>query len=110
MDLNQLLGAHQRALMENRASSDKTADRAHAERIAGYADRIKRLRDHHASESTDEIETWESEGGAMSDPGTALPPGVILTWRLEYRVGSYIYSDLALAMAELERQKKCRAS
>ncbi|MDC8754758.1 hypothetical protein OIK40_08900 [Erythrobacter sp. sf7] len=109
MDLNQLLNAHQRAVMESSTSSEKTANRTQSARVADYADRIKRLREHHASESTDELESWESEGGSMPASEMALPPGVTMTMRPEYRVGRYVYSDLNLAVAELERQTKHRS-
>jgi hypothetical protein len=109
MDLNQLLSAHQRALMESGTSSDKTANLTQVTRVADYMDRIKRLRDHHASESTDELESWESEGGSVPDPELALPSGVTMTMRPEYRVGPRVYSDLPLALAEFARQTKHRA-
>jgi hypothetical protein len=106
MDLNQLLSAHQRAIMESSTSSDKTAKQTRNARVAAYADRIQRLRDHHATDSTDELEAWEGEGGSLPARGTVLPSGVKMTLRPEYRVGRYVYSDLALALAECERQTK----
>ncbi len=106
MDLNQLLSAHQRAMMERGPSKDDNADRKLAADVADYADRIQRMRDHYACEGTGEIESWESEGGLVPQPEMTLPPGVTMTLRPEYRVGPYVYSDLVLALRELERQEK----
>ncbi|WP_292931384.1 hypothetical protein [Novosphingobium sp. PASSN1] len=64
------------------------------------------MRDHYASDDTGEIESWESEGGSVPEPALILPPGVTMTLRPEYRVGPYVYSDLALALSELERQAR----
>lgn len=105
MDMNQLLNAHQRALMENGGTRAEAVDITQASRVAAYADRIERLRDHYASKIGGDFETWESEGGSMADSQSALPPGITMTWRPEFRVGPYVYSDLSLALAELERQQ-----
>lgn len=106
MDLNQLLSAHQLAVMESGISQDNAANLTKAARVANYSERIQRLRDHYVSEGAGEIESWESEGGSVPDPEIVLPSGMTMRLRREYCVGPYVYSDLTLALAELERRTK----
>lgn len=55
---------------------------------------------------------WDNEGGALDadaahalDPfANALPQGITTRLVREYMVGPYCYSDLALAIAERDRQ------
>lgn len=45
-----------------------------------------------------------NEGGALSTFAGALPVGITTRMVREYCVGRYCYSDLALAIAERDRQ------
>lgn len=50
---------------------------------------------------------WEGEGGALDPPqipDVSLPDGITTRVVREYRVGPYVYHDLALALAEHLRQ------
>lgn len=47
---------------------------------------------------------WNDEGGAQDVHGIALPAGITTRVVREYLVGSYRYTDLALAIAERTRQ------
>lgn len=69
MDWNQLLSTHQPAMMENGTSCDKTFKWTRPVHVVTCVDHIQRLRDHHAFESTNELEAWESEGGSVSNSG-----------------------------------------
>lgn len=126
MDLNELLDAHQRAAMQTQADGSPQAVR-----VALYAARIRELRDGHGDIGNDPIahgadmlvyagrsgaaairpaskalESWETEGGALASQEAAVfPEGITMTLRPEYRVGPYVYTDLALAVAELARQQ-----
>lgn len=52
------------------------------------------------------LESWETEGGAIASQEAAVfPKGITMTLRPEYRVGPNVYTDLALAVAELARQQ-----
>lgn len=129
MDLNELLDAHQRAAMQTQA--DGSPQGQQAIRVALYAARIRELRDGHGYIGSDPIapgadmlvyagrsgalpirpgpqalEAWETDGGAIASQEAALlPDGITMTLRPEYRVGPYVYTDLALAVAELARQQ-----
>lgn len=126
MDLNELLDAHQRAAMQTQADGSPQAIR-----VALYAARIRAMRDGHDDIGNDPIalgadmlvyagrsgpatirpvsralESWETEGGALASQEAAVfPQGITMTLRPEYRVGPYVYTDLALAVAELARQQ-----
>jgi hypothetical protein len=129
MDLNELLDAHQRAVMQ--LTGDGSASGKHSSRAALYAARIRHLRDGRGSGNSDPVardtdltvyagrsgtdETrsgtgslaiWESEGGALEVLNAALPSGITMTLRPEYRVGPYTYFDFALALAEHARQQR----
>lgn len=129
MDLNELLDAHQRAVMQ--AHADGCPRGEQAIRVALYAARIRKLRDRqgdadHAASGLDAdtvvyagrsgtdamplgmkaLESWETEGGALSSLPAALPDGITMTLRPEYQVGAYTYSDLAHALAEHARQQR----
>jgi hypothetical protein len=125
MALNELLDAHQRAAMQTQADGSPQAIR-----VALYAARIRELRDGHGDICNDPIahgadmlvyagrsgaaairpvskalESWETDGGAIASQEAAVrPEGITMTLRPEYRVGPYVYTDLALAVAELARQ------
>jgi len=129
MDLNELLDAHQRAAMQTQA--DRSPQGHQAIRVALYAARIRELRDGHGYIGSDPIdpgadmlvyagrsgvaairpgtkalESWETEGGALASQEAAVfPEGITMTLRPEYRVGPYVYTDLALAVAELARRQ-----
>ena len=129
MDLNELLHAHQVAVMQASASGDDDTRQNHFDQVALYAQRIRDLRDFrqqtdppagterqativygtyagdpqpHAQ--TISINAWESEGGAIDRPDLPPPPGLILKMVPQYSVGPYVCSDLALACAEHARQ------
>lgn len=129
MDLNELLDAHQRAVMQ--ITGDASASGKHATRAALYAARIRHLRDGRDSGDneplapdtdltvyagrsgrqetppvTGSLAIWESEGGALEVLSAELPSGITMTLRPEYRVGPYAYSDFALALAEHARQQR----
>ncbi len=128
MDLNELLDAHQRAAMQTRADGSPQGEQA--VRVALYAARIREMRDGHGDIGKNPIalgadmlvyagrsgagslrrgrtavETWETEGGALTPRKDGLPEGITMTLQPEYRVGPYVYTDLALAVAELARQQ-----
>lgn len=50
------------------------------------------------------VRSWENEGGALSTFAGALPVGITTRMVRQYCVGRYCYSDLALAIAERDRQ------
>ncbi|MCU0949453.1 MAG: hypothetical protein MUF47_14615 [Porphyrobacter sp.] len=129
MDLNELLDAHQRAVMQ--ITGEGSASGKHATRAALYAARIRDLRDGRGSGDNDPdardtamtvyagrsdtgetrpgtgaLAIWEGEGGALEVLCATLPPGITMTLRPEYRVGPYAYSDFALALAEHARQQR----
>ena len=64
-----------------------------------------------ADPSLASLNSWEDEGGALDPPfvplpaETSLPSGITVNLIREYHVGSYVYQDLSLAMAENERKK-----
>lgn len=126
MDLNEALHAHQIAVMKIAAGGSMTAD--DTAKLALYAAQISAL--HGPAPYTDprpraepdsiihagyeggsetgiaENETWESEGGSIALSPDILPSGITMMLRPEYRVGPYVYGDLALAKAELARRKR----
>lgn len=129
MDLNELLHAHQVAVMQASASGDDVTRQSHFDKVALYARRIRELRDFRqradpptgsdrqatiiyatyagdpqSHAQTMSISVWESEGGAVDQPESALPPGLILKMIPQYWVGPYVYSDLDHACAEYTRQ------
>lgn len=129
MDLNELLHAHQVAVMHASASGDDRGRDNHFAKVAEYADRIRQLRE--VRRMTDDkkqkngpetiiygtyagdtvgppaprpVESWEDEGGALDPPEIVLPEGIEMKTVREYRVGPYVYQDLNLAMAEHMRR------
>lgn len=129
MDLNELLHAHQVSVMEASAAGDDLAKQDHFEMVALYAQRIRELREFHlqsqlpptslAGETivygtyagdpapmSGSLTEWENEGGAIKSPAASVPPGVTLAYLPQYYVGPYVYSDLALAVAEHGRQAR----
>lgn len=130
MDLNQLLYAHQLALMHIDALADGEDEQPCADKIALIAEQIRQLRNHDLVPPTtlpsdagnralinatyagtpnvcpadDRVEIWESEGGSLPSSADALPSGITITWRPQYHVGPCTYSDLAAAKAEYARQ------
>ncbi len=55
------------------------------------------------------LREWESEGGSLAAAPLPQPsPGIEVTVAAQYRVGSYRYTDLACAEAELRRQQGLR--
>lgn len=126
MDLNEALHAHQLAVMKIAAGGSMTAD--DAAKLALYAAQISALHGPapytdprpraesdtiihagHEGDPETEIaanETWESEGGAIELTPDILPSGITIMLRSEFRVGPYVYGDLALAKAELARRER----
>ena len=134
MDLNELLHAHQVAVMQASARGDDADRDGHFAKVAEYARRVRALRtmDPMISDKTiapegppdiiygtyagdagkpsgaEPIASWEDEGGAVRHPETPLPEGVELTMVRHYHVGPYVYQDLDLAVAEHLRQLSAR--
>lgn len=129
MDLNELLHAHQVAVMHASAAGDDRARKIHFSRVAEFAERIRQLREVrrmtenkrqangpetivYSSYAGDTVgppaprpvESWEDEGGALYPPEVVSPEGIKTKMVREYRVGPYVYQDLNLAMAEHMRQ------
>ena len=50
------------------------------------------------------VDSWEDEGGALDPPQVVMPDGVTSKTVRHYHVGSYVYQDLDLAVAEHLRQ------
>ncbi|MFA6218150.1 MAG: hypothetical protein WC692_00030 [Erythrobacter sp.] len=130
MDLNELLHAHQVAVMKACAVGDGDTRQGHFDKVAEYAERIGQLRAMrrntgppplpnalesviYASYAGDTlprpaakaIASWEGEGGALNPPEIPLPAGLTMKTFRRYYVGSYVYEDLELALAEHGRQK-----
>lgn len=133
MDLNELLHAHQVAVMEASAAGDDVARQGHFEKVALYAQRVRELRqfneqsalpsaavagetiiygtyagDPAPTPAVGPVNAWENEGGAVEALAASLPAGVTLTLTPQYRVGPFVYSDLALAVAEHDRQTRAK--
>ena len=51
------------------------------------------------------LKQWENEGGSLSETSPDIPEGIIRKRMDCYLVGSYRYTDLEAAIAELRRQK-----
>ncbi len=101
MDLNQLLYAHQLALMKIDALAEGADNQSCADRIALIAEQIRQLRDHdlvppetlpsgaqsrtliyatyagppNVCSADGELATWESEGGSLPPPADASLTG-----------------------------------
>ena len=58
-----------------------------------------------ASETAQLTERWENEGGSL-EPVSSIPPGVVRHTAETFTVGSYRYTNLADAVAELERSDR----
>lgn len=135
MDLNELLHEHQVAVMHASAAGDGATRQNHFDKVAIYARRIRDLRDFRQradapggsdqratiiygtyagdplpEESSSAMKRWENEGGAFEPSEPALPADVSLAFVPQYRVGPYVYSDLARALAENERQVVAKRS
>ena len=134
MDLNELLHAHQVAVMQASARGDDADRDGHFAKVAEYARRVRALRDMDPAigdetippagppaviygtyagdagkpSSAEPIESWEDEGGAVRHPNTAIPEEIEVTTVQQYRVGPYSYQDLDLAVAEHLRQLSAR--
>ena len=133
MDLNELLHAHQVAVMQASASGDEHGRDNHYAKVAEYAERVRQLRkmkqmadgpkpiparagapetiiygtyagDAAVPAKARPVEAWEDEGGALNPPQVILPDGVTSKTVRHYHVGPYVYQDLDLAMAEHLRQ------
>ncbi len=101
MDLNELLHAHQIAVIRASVSGDAEGRRSHFDKVALYAEQIRRLRESrrsadpaplpasaqtiiygtYAGESAPDprpaaLQAWESEGGSLHPPEVPRPgPG-----------------------------------
>lgn len=121
MDLNELLHAHQVAVMKAGASDDTSGRDNHFAKVAEYADRVRQLRETHQMSTphkpadapatiiygtyAGEAAEPHGEGGAIDGPADPdLPEGVTSRLVREYRVGAFVYQDLGLALAEHLRQ------
>ena len=101
MDLNELLHAHQIEVMKASASGDERSRQNHFDKVALYAEQIRRLRNSHRiadllplrrsheaivegtradhtgpKPTAPSLESWEDEGGALYPPPAPLPPGI----------------------------------
>ena len=132
MDLNELLHAHQLAVMKASGAGDVDVKAGHDADVARYAREVGALRAVHnrSGESTGAntagaiiygtyagndvvreppLHSWEDEGGSL-DPALvesaplSLPDGMTSEIVRQYRVGPYVYQDLGLALAEHLRQ------
>ena len=133
MDLNELLHAHQVAVMRASADgNDQTRDN-HFAKVAEYAERVRQMREGYAANAKPApvtititepetviygtyigpldqpsaamaVDSWEDEGGALDTPDASLPDGVTYTDVRHYHVGPYVYQDLDRAVAEHLRQ------
>lgn len=54
-------------------------------------------------------EGWENEGGSLEAP-SSIPPGVVRHTEETFTVGSYRYTNLADAVAEVERSGRLHKS
>ncbi|MEN3972478.1 hypothetical protein WJS89_07330 [Sphingomicrobium sp. XHP0235] len=105
MDLNELLHSQQIALMKADLADDGAERSAHLDTVADCAERIATLR--HAKsaprypEAGSADDTGDAAIAAIADR-SALPP-IVTHEILEYRVGPYRYTDLALALAQQAR-------
>lgn len=132
MDLNELLHAHQVAVMRASASGDEAGRDNHFAKVAEYAEQIRQLRKVRnmtdgkkaanapqtiiygtyagdavgppAPGPSKPVESWEDEGGALALQGADLPDGVTMKLSGQYQVGPHVYQDLDLAMAEHMRR------
>ena len=132
MDLNELLHAHQVEVMRAGASNEQAGKDDHFAKVAEYARRVRELREMRiesapvtifANEQKAEtiiygtyagpieqpaaakaVDSWEDEGGALDPPQVVMPDGVTSKTVRHYHVGSYVYQDLDLAVAEHLRQ------
>ncbi len=126
MDLNELLHAHQVAVIKANLAGNDHVREHHATKLASYAERIRKLRglrseeqvaldaespemilcasyagDDHSRSSKALIEDWESEGGSLK---VQTVPQISESSVHFYHVGRFVYTDLALATAEHKRQ------
>lgn len=130
MDINELLDAHQSAVMQASASGDRQGRDNHFAKVAEYADRTRELREMRKMTDTtkaadapqtiiygtyagelplpaaaEAVADWEGEGGVLDPPmRMALPEGITETVVRQYHVGPYVFQDLGLAVAEHMRQ------
>ncbi|QKG71948.1 hypothetical protein [Erythrobacter mangrovi] len=135
MDLNELLHAHQVAVMKASAAGDRSGRDDHFAKVSEYAERVRQLRELHQMSTTRNgaetperiiygtyagetrppavagpVDSWEDEGGALDPPAIPspqdpLPAGVTMKTFNRYYVGAYSYEDLGLALAEHARQE-----
>lgn len=132
MDLNELLHAHQVAVMQASASGDEDGRDGHFAKVAEYARRVRALREMRMEPApvampaampkpetiiygtyagpieqpaaAKAVDSWEDEGGALDPPQVVMRDGVTSRTVREYQVGPYVYQDLDLAVAEHMRQ------
>ncbi len=132
MDLNELLHAHQVAVMRASASGDEVGRDDHFAKVAEYARRVRELREMRMEPASvampaampkpetiiygtyagqieqpaaaRAVDNWEGEGGALDPPQVVIPDGVASGTMREYRVGPNVYRDLDLAVTEHLRQ------
>lgn len=130
MDLNVLLHAHQLAVMRAKGAGDDESRQIHFDKAAQYAEDIGALRippnrtvallssvargtlsyGSYAWDSPQKppssLDAWENEGGAISRPRATPVAESRLTLPSQYFVGSAVFSDLSLAVAEHARQRQ----
>lgn len=133
MDMNELLHAHQIAAMKADRELDRPLRLAYLETVSLYAERIHSRRKRwqrdlpfsrdlshsplvsarieqsktasRSLRASSAIDNWESEGGALEPRLVRMPAGITTHLVPHYRVGSFVYSDPDLAIAEYVRQK-----
>lgn len=131
MDLNELLHAHQVEVMKASGSGDDAGQKSHFAKVALYADKIRKLRDSRlgaeplpltnsaqaiiygtyagdpsSGQENGPFNNGESHGNALHLDEEPLPPGITSKTLNQYYVGSYLYTDLSLALAEHARQNQ----
>ena len=132
MDLNELLHAHQIAVMKVGVAGDEHSRIGHLHNVAHFAERIRKHRntwqkdasfaptslariflspkdrgfqtERCTSDATDASDQWENEGGALDPCALPLPPAVRTSFVRQFHVGPYVYSDPKLALAEYNRR------
>lgn len=130
MDLNELLYAHQLAVMRAGGAGGTGGRNQDRDLIAEYADRVRQLREMNQMSDTKKaanapqtivygsyagdaaepaakaaVEGWEDEGGSLDPPLVPIPEGITTKLVRQYHVGPFVYQDLGLALAEHLRQQ-----
>ncbi|NOW46475.1 hypothetical protein FHW96_002635 [Novosphingobium sp. SG751A] len=74
--------------------------------LLSVPERIQASRGYPMPKSTDK---WENEGGSLEAP-SSIPPGVVRHTEETFTVGSYRYTNLTAAVAEVKRSGRLHKS